>query len=97
MDVLNAKRYAVKYRNENFYVVVSEKDGTPYEVFAEHATDMDYSIQYMMASVDALTRTISLSLRCVSLGKVVEQLERASRQKNDLPAILANALKGELV
>lgn len=92
-DELIAVRYRAKYRNENLYVVVAFLDGMPYEVFAEHATNSDPKVAYMLASWDSVTRLASLGMRELGVDKIIRQLRRASRQTNDLPGIMANLLE----
>lgn len=92
-DVLDCKRFRVTYREENFYVIIAwDEEGKPCEVFSEHATNRDYKLVYMMASWDALTRSVTMNLKAYPLEKVVIQLHKSSRQKNDLPGILAEIL-----
>ena len=94
LDEMKAVRYRIKYRDENLYVVVVlDKDNNPYEIFADHATSGDYKVQYMLASWDCLTRFISICLQTISLSKVMEQLEKSTRQLGDLPSIIFDILK----
>ncbi len=92
-EVLEAKRFRVRYRGETFYLVVSMKDGKPWEVFAEYPAKSKHSVQYMMAGWDCNTRFISIALKKCPLDKVVRQLRKSSRQKNDLPDIIADILE----
>lgn len=91
-DELFAKRFRVSYRNEKLYVVISTKKGVPYEIFAEHATNSDPKLVYLLAGWDALTRMTSLCLRVYPIEKVIRQLKKASRQHNDIPGILSHLL-----
>jgi len=92
-DVLDAKRFKVQYRTENFYLMITELEGKPWEVFVEHAVSGKYDLQYMMSAWDTATRFISRDLKREPLESTIKQLEKASRQKNDLPYIIANKLK----
>ena len=92
-DVLDAKRFKVQYRTENFYLMISELEGNPWEVFVEHAVSGQHSLQYMMSAWDTATRFISRDLKREPLESTIRQLEKSSRQKNDLPYIIANKLK----
>jgi hypothetical protein len=94
LDVMISKRYRIKYRNENLYiVVVTTEDGKPYEIFAAHSSNSSFELQYMLASWDCLTRFISMCLQTMPLEKIITQLNRSTRQPNDLPGILLRILK----
>lgn len=92
-DVLDAKRFRVWYRTEQFYLIISTLEGKPWEIFVEHAISGQHSLQYMLASWDCNTRFISMALKTYPLEKVIKQLSKSSRQKNDLPYIIAEKLK----
>jgi len=93
-DVMDSKRYRIKYQNENLYiVVVTSDDGQPYEIFANHSSNGQFELQYMLASWDCLTRFISMCLQNFPLEKVIRQLNRSTRQSSDLPGIILNILK----
>lgn len=98
-DVLDAVRYRTTDRERNtWYVSVSEMDGHPVEIFASTAFDRDQHLQSRISNLTTITRLISLILRHVFLGeritleKTLTQLHRSSRQKNDLPDMLAQVL-----
>lgn len=98
-DVLDAVRYRTTDRDRNtWYVSVSEMDGHPVEIFASTAFDRDQHLQSRISNLTTITRLISLILRHVFLGeritleKTLTQLHRSSRQKNDLPDMLAQVL-----
>lgn len=98
-DVLDAVRYRTTDRDRNtWYVSVSELEGHPVEVFASTAFDRDHHLQSRISNLTTITRLISLILRHVFLGEVLTlektltQLHRSSRQKNDLPDMLAQVL-----
>ena len=95
-DVLVAVRYDVIYRGEHLYIVVAMKDGIPLEVFVTHATEADPKLSYMLSGFDAMTRMISLSLRTYPLSKIVDQLLKASRRRDDIAGILADLLNRPL-
>lgn len=98
-DVLDAVRYRTTDRDRNtWYVSVSEMEGNPVEIFASTAFDRDQHLQSRISNLTTITRLISLILRHVFLGeritleKTLTQLHRSSRQKNDLPDMLAEVL-----
>ncbi len=98
-DVLDAVRYRTTDRDRNtWYVSVSELDENPVEIFASTAFDRDHHLQSRISNLTTITRLISLILRHVFLGenltleKTLTQLRRSSRQKNDLPDMLAQVL-----
>ena len=98
-DVLDARRYRTVDRDGNkWYLSVSELDGRPVEIFASTAFDRDHELQSRIANLTTITRLLSMALRHISLGepltydKCVTQVQRSSRQKNDLPDMLASVL-----
>ncbi|MEE4166988.1 MAG: hypothetical protein V2I35_13380 [Desulfocapsaceae bacterium] len=98
-EVLDAVRYRTHDREQNtWYVSVSEIDGAPVEIFASTAFDRDQHLQSRISNLTTITRLISLILRHVFLGEVLtlektlKQILRSSRQKNDLPDMLARIL-----
>ena len=78
---------------------VSELEGDPVEIFASTAFDRDDHLQSRISNLTTITRLVSLILRNVFLGEVltlektIKQLQRSSRQKNDLPDMLTNVLR----
>lgn len=91
-DILDSRRFIVPYRGETFYVVVVLKDDVPYELFAEHPTNSDPSLYYMMSSIDTITRLATMCLKKHTLQKVINQMARSSRTKNDFPGIISRVL-----
>ncbi len=98
-DVLDAVRYRTRDREQNsWYVSISEMEGAPVEIFASTAFDRDQHLQSRISNLTTITRLISLILRHISLGeelnldKTLTQLLRSSRQRNDLPDMLAKVL-----
>ena len=98
-DVLDGKRYRTIDRDRNkWYLSVSEVEGRPVEVFASTAFDRDHELQSRISNLTTITRLISLILRHISLGepltfdKCLKQIQRSSRQKNDLPDMLFGVL-----
>ena len=98
-DVLDAVRYRTRDREQNtWYVSVSEIDGEPVEIFASTAFDRDQHLQSRISNLTTITRLISLILRHIFLGEVLtldkalKQIGRSSRQRNDLPDMLARVL-----
>lgn len=98
-EVLDAKRYRTVDRDNNkWYLSVSELNGRPVEVFASTAFDRDHELQSRISNLTTITRLISLMLRHLSLGepltfdKCLKQIQRSSRQKNDLPDMLYGVL-----
>lgn len=100
-DVLDGKRYRTIDRDQNkWYLSVSEVDGQPVEVFASTAFDRDHELQSRISNLTTITRLISLILRHIflneklTLEKCLKQLQRSSRNKNDLPDMLYQVLYG---
>lgn len=98
-EVLNGKRYRTIDRDRNkWYLSVSEVNGKPVEIFASTAFDRDHELQARIANLTTITRLISLLLRHIFLGerltfnKCLKQIQRSSRQKNDLPDMLYGVL-----
>ena len=98
-DVLDGKRYRAIDRDRNkWYLSVSEVNGKPVEVFASTAFDRDHELQSRISNLTTITRLISLILRHIFLGepltfnKCLKQIQRSSRQKNDLPDMLYGVL-----
>jgi hypothetical protein len=98
-EVLDGKRYRTIDRDRNkWYLSVSEVNGKPVEVFASTAFDRDHELQTRIANLTTITRLISLILRHIFLGepltfeKCLKQIQRSSRQKNDLPDMLYGVL-----
>lgn len=99
LDVLDAVRYRVNDRDKNtWYVSVSEKLGNPVEIFASTAFESDRHLQSKIANLTTITRLLSLILRYLFLGdkitlaRTIVQLDRSSRQANDLPEMLSKIL-----
>lgn len=98
-EVLDAVRYRTRDRELNtWYVSISELQGNPVEIFASTAFDRDHHLQSRISNLTTITRLVSLVLRHVFLGEVlslektIKQLQRSSRQKNDLPDMLTRVL-----
>ncbi len=98
-EVLDAKRYRTVDRDSNkWYLSISEVEGRPVEVFASTAFDRDHELQSRISNLTTITRLISLILRHLSLGepltfdKCLKQIQRSSRQRNDLPDMLYGVL-----
>ncbi len=98
-DVLDGVRYRTTDRERNtWYVSISELDGNPVEIFASTAFDRDHHLQSRISNLTTITRLISLILRHIflserlTLEKTLTQLERSSRQPNDLPDMLGKVL-----
>lgn len=98
-DVLDGKRYRTIDRDHNkWYLSVSEVDGQPVEIFASTAFDRDHELQSRISNLTTITRLISLILRHIFLGekitleKCLKQIQRSSRNKNDLPDMLYRVL-----
>jgi len=94
-EVLDAKRHKTQDREgANWYLIVSEFEGKPVELFMSTAGENDYKQQFNIANLTALTRLVSLMLRHVFLGeqitlkKIKEQLQKSSRSKRDLPDLV---------
>jgi hypothetical protein len=98
-EVLDGKRYRTIDRDRNkWYLSVSEVNGKPVEIFASTAFDRDHELQSRISNLTTITRLISLLLRHIFLGepltfnKCLKQIQRSSRQKNDLPDMLYGVL-----
>lgn len=98
-EVLDGVRYRTTDRERNtWYVSVSEVDKNPVEIFASTAFDRDQHLQSRISNLTTITRLISLILRHVFMGerltleKTLTQLQRSSRQPNDLPDMLGKVL-----
>ncbi len=98
-EVMDAVRYRTRDRELNtWYVSVSELQGNPVEIFASTAFDRDHHLQSRISNLTTITRLVSLILRHVFLGEVlnlektIKQLRRSSRQQNDLPDMLVKVL-----
>jgi hypothetical protein len=98
-EVLDGKRYRTIDRDRNkWYLSVSEVNGKPVEVFASTAFDRDHELQSRISNLTTITRLISLILRHIFLdealtfNKCLKQIQRSSRQKNDLPDMLYGVL-----
>jgi hypothetical protein len=98
-DVLEGKRYRTVDREDNkWYLSVSEVNGNPVEVFASTAFDRNHELQSRISNLTTITRLISLILRHIflheplTMPKCLKQIQRSSRQKNDLPDMLYGVL-----
>ncbi len=98
-DVVDGKRYRTIDRDQNkWYLSVSEIDGDPVEVFASTAFDRNHELQSRISNLTTITRLISLILRHIflheplTMDKCLKQIQRSSRQKNDLPDMLYGVL-----
>ncbi len=98
-DVVDGKRYRAVDRDHNkWYLSVSEVEGNPVEVFASTAFDRNHELQSRISNLTTITRLISLILRHIflheplTMDKCLKQIQRSSRQKNDLPDMLFGVL-----
>jgi hypothetical protein len=98
-EVLDGKRYRAIDRDQNtWYLSVSEVEGQPVEIFASTAFDRDHELQSRISNLTTITRLISLILRHIflneklTLEKCLKQIQRSSRNKNDLPDMLYRVL-----
>ncbi len=98
-DVVNGKRYRTIDRDQNkWYLSISEIEGSPVEVFASTAFDRNHELQSRISDLTTITRLISLILRHIflseplTLDKCLKQIQRSSRQRNDLPDMLYGVL-----
>lgn len=98
-DVVDGTRYRTVDRDHNkWYLSVSEVDGAPVEVFASTAFDRNHELQSRISNLTTITRLISLILRHIflheplTMDKCLKQIQRSSRQKNDLPDMLFGVL-----
>lgn len=98
-DVVDGKRYRTVDRDHNkWYLSISEVDGAPVEVFASTAFDRNHELQSRISNLTTITRLISLILRHIflheplTMNKCLKQIQRSSRQRNDLPDMLYRVL-----
>ena len=98
-EELAAKRHRTQDREQNtWYLIVSEHEKQPVELFMSTAGENDYRLQSHIANLTALTRLISLMLRHIflgekiTIGKVQDQLQKSSRQSLDLPDMVLSVL-----
>lgn len=98
-EVLDGTRYrAIDRENNKWYLSVSEVEGHPVEVFASTAFDRDNQLQSRISNLTTITRLISLILRHLflseplTLKKCLKQIQRSSRQRDDLPDMLYGVL-----
>ena len=98
-DVVDGTRYRTVDRDQNkWYLSVSEVDGNPVEVFASTAFDRNHELQSRISNLTTITRLISLILRHIylheplTMDKCLKQIQRSSRQRNDLPDMLFGVL-----
>lgn len=96
--------YAVRHKTTDrdgaaWYLIVSEFEGKPVELFMSTAHENDFALQSNIANLTALTRLVSLMLRHVFLGeriifdKIRRQLRSSSRLKNDMPDLVCQVLQ----
>jgi hypothetical protein len=98
-EELPARRYREEDRQKNqWYVVVSEYEDHPVEVFTSTASENLHELHGEISNLSALTRLISLMLRHIFFGeqitlvKIKKQLQRSSRKKRDLPDVILGVL-----
>ncbi len=89
---LPCKRFAVKYRGKEHYIVISLYNNSPVEIFISTVLENDPNTT---TGITALTRFISMALKAYTLKEVVIQLNRASLSHHDLPGKLAKLLNGD--
>jgi len=86
LDEVIAKRYEITYDGDTIYVVISCEAK---EIFISSVNDQ---IPKIAAIYDSLTRIISLAWQTNDTEDIIKQLHRSSRNKFDLPGMLANLL-----
>jgi len=91
---LPCKRFILKYRGKEHYVVISKYKEHPVEVFISTVLESDPNTA---SGITALTRFISMALKAYELKEVVTQLNRASSSHHDLPGMLAKLLNGDYI
>ena len=99
-EELEAVRHKAKDREgASWYLIVSEFEGKPVELFMSTAHENDFALQSNIANLTALTRLVSLMLRHVFLGeritieKIKRQLLTSSRLRCDLPDLVCQVLE----
>jgi len=99
-EELDAVRHRAKDRDgASWYLIVSEFEGKPVELFMSTAHENDFAAQSNIANLTALTRLVSLMLRHVFLGeritinKIKQQLRSSSRLQKDLPDLVHQVIE----
>jgi len=86
LDEVTGSRDRIKYDGDMIYVFIS---CAAKEIFISSVNDQ---IPKIAAIYDSLTRIISLAWQNNDIEDVVSQLHRSSRNKFDLPGLLAELL-----
>ncbi|MCK9174149.1 MAG: adenosylcobalamin-dependent ribonucleoside-diphosphate reductase [Desulforhopalus sp.] len=98
-DMLDAKRYRVKDRNQNsvYIIVCFDENEKPMEVFAKFPFDNRVDLNDKSTMWTTTCRLVSLALRCnVPMDEIIKQLDRSSGHMLDLPAQLSKLFKSFL-
>lgn len=85
-DVVDALRHRVDYDRDKIYVIISHEAK---EIFISSVKEQ---IPYTIAIYTSLTRMITATWQHNDIEFIIEQLNRSSMSKKDLPGILARLL-----
>lgn len=83
-DTLNGKKYTMMYNGEKYYISVF-----PGEIFFSTRRENHDSVS---ANLNTISRFVSMALQAHPLERVLDQLKKSSRSKNDVPAMLFDIL-----
>lgn len=91
---LDAQRYKrTDAEGVEFYIMVAGIDDEPREVFLSNVDESNQKLQGKLANITMATRFISKCLcRDVPVKEVIEQLNKSSRKKNDIPDLLSQSI-----
>lgn len=95
-DVLDARRYKLKYSDDQaMYVIICfDENENPKEIFAKFPFDNRMDLNEKSTMWTTTCRLVSLALRChVPIDEIIKQLDRSSGSMYDLPAQLGKLLK----
>ena len=95
-DVLDARRYKLKYSDDQaMYVIICfDENENPKEVFTKFPFDNRIDLNEKSTMWTTTCRLVSLALRChVPIEEIIKQLDRSSGSMYDLPAQLGKLLK----
>ncbi len=98
-DMLDAKRYRVKDRNQGsvYIIVCFDENEKPMEVFAKFPFDNRMDLNDKSTMWTTTCRLVSLALRFnVPMDEIIKQLDRSSGHLLDLPAQLGRLFKSFL-
>ncbi len=83
-DTLDGKKHTMMYDGEKYYISTF-----PGEVFFSTRREKHDSVS---ASLNTISRFVSLALQTQPLERVLDQLKKSSRSKKDIPGMLLKIL-----